>query len=136
MKIKPRFVSNRRAWIAVCCLAALPVLIAIASGSTEAAVGPDVVVFSLSGVGNYGVSGGFAAYSVGTTSCNRGDTPLNWCDQGSGCAPGAGPEDHPTIAQNLYRFKSGRFEQIGMSWLKHGFASLNGLDALCAGAAG
>ena len=136
MKIKPRFVSNRRAWIAVCCLAALPVFLATVGGPTEAAVGPDVVVFSLSGVGNYGVSGGFAAYSVGTTSCNRGDTPLNWCDQGSGCAAGAGPEDHPTIAQNLYRLKSGRFEQIGMSWLKHGFVSTNSTTGGCAGVTG
>ena len=135
MKIKPRFVSNRRAWIAVCCLAALPVLLT-AGSSTEAAVGPDVVVFQLSGIGNYGVTGGFVGYSVGTTSCNRGDVPLNWCDQGSGCAAGATSEDHPVIAQNIYRLKSGRFEQIGMSWLKHGFVSTNSFSSSCTGVAG
>ena len=100
------------------------------------AFGPDVTVFTLSGVGNYGVSGGYAGYSVGTVSCNRGDTPLNWCDQSSGCAAGAGSEDHPVIAQNLYRLKGGRFQQIGMSWLKHGFVSTNSTTSGCTGLAG
>jgi hypothetical protein len=100
------------------------------------AFGPDVTVFTLSGVGNYGVSGGYAGYSVGTVSCNRGDTPLNWCDQSTGCAPGAGSEDHPVIAQNLYRLKDGRFQQIGMSWLKHGFVSTNSTTAGCTGLGG
>jgi hypothetical protein len=102
------------------------------------AIGPDVTVFTLSGVGNYGVSGGYAGYSVGTVSCNRGDTPLNWCDNGggAGCAPGAGSEDHPVIAQNLYRLKDGRFQQLGMSWLKHGFVSTNSFAATCTGSAG
>ena len=67
---------------------------------------------------------------------NRGDSPLNWCDQASGCAPGAGTEDHPVIAQNLYRLKDGRFEQIGMSWLKHGFTSTNSTTAGCTSASG
>jgi hypothetical protein len=135
MKTRPRLVSNRRALVAACCIAALPVLLVAAGGPTEAAVGPDVVVFNLSDIGNYGVSGGYAAYAVGTVSCNRGDTPLNWCN-GGGCAPGASSEDHPAIAQNLYRLKDGRFEQIGMSWLKHGFFSTNSFNPACTGAAG
>jgi hypothetical protein len=100
------------------------------------AVGPDVTVFNLSDVGNYGGSGGLHGYSVGTRSCNRGDVPLNWCDQSTGCAPGATSADHPVIAQNLYRLKDGRFEQIGMSWLKHGFVSTNSTTAGCTGAQG
>ncbi len=95
------------------------------------AKGPDVLVFSLSSPGNYGSSGGFVGYALGTVSCNRGDAPLNWCDQGSGCAPGAGPEDHPVIAQNLYRIKNGRMDQVGMSWLKHGFLSTNSNTTGC-----
>ena len=116
----PRF--NRRALIAVAVSPALAVVLATVDGSALAApaIGPDVTVFQFTDIGNYGSSSGFAGYSIGTRSCNRGDTPLNWCDQASGCAPGATTKDHPVIAQNLYRLKGGRFEQIGMSWLKHG----------------
>ncbi len=127
MKTRPHLVSNRRTLLAACCIAALPIFLVATGGSTEAAVGPDVVVFSLSGVGNYGVSGGYAGYSVGTTSCNRGDAPLNWV---------GGSQNHPAIAQNMYRLKNGRFEQIGMSWLKHGFVSTNSPSGGCAGASG
>lgn len=140
MTTGPRLASNRRALIAVCCIAALAVLLAVDGGSSRAvaAGGPDVTVFSFTNIGNYGSADGFAAYSLGTTSCNRGDTPLNWCNNsgGAGCAPGSGPEDHPVIAQNLYRLKNGRLEQIGMSWLKHGFASVNWTAGGCAGSAG
>ena len=85
------------------------------------AQGPDVIVGQLTGPNNYGVSGGVAAYSVGTTSCNVGTTPLNWFANPS--------PNHPVIAQNMWRYHEGRFEMIGMSWLKHGFAALNG--SLC-----
>ena len=61
---------------------------------------------------------------MGTKSLNIGDTTLLW--QGSTAL-------HPVIGQGLYRYKTepgsrpgGRFEQIGMSWLKHGFASDTG----------
>jgi len=91
-----------------------------------AATGPDVTVFDLFGSDHYGSVGSIHAYAVGTESCNQGTVPLNWCDPvNNGCAPGADVTDHPVIAQNLYRLKDGRFEQLGMSWLKHGFLSVN-----------
>jgi hypothetical protein len=129
---------NRRALIAACCIAALAVILVTVDGSALAApaVGPDVTVFQFTDIGNYGSSGGFAGYSIGTRSCNRGDTPLNWCDHVGDCAPGATTKDHPVIAQNLYRLKNGRFEQIGMSWLKHGFQSTNTSTAGCSGFSG
>ncbi|MFQ5461547.1 MAG: hypothetical protein ACE5E5_02865, partial [Phycisphaerae bacterium] len=64
-----------------------------------------------------------AAFSVGTASCNVGDVPLVWCDDPS---PFCAANEHPVIAQNMYRLKDNRFEQIGLSWLKHGFAAVDG----------
>ena len=56
-----------------------------------------------------------------TTSCNRGDQAANW-DQ----LPGV---DHPIMSINMFRLQtvdgSDRFEQIGRSWIKHGFGSSN-----------
>jgi cysteine-rich repeat protein len=84
---------------------------------TAGAIGPDVIVADLYSILNYGVEGSIAAVSVGTTSCNIGDLPATWV---------ANTNQHPVIAQNMFRLKDGRFEQIGMSWLKHGFFAVNG----------
>ena len=62
----------------------------------------------------YGQSGGIAAYSMGTTSCNPGTEVVIWTSS-----------NHPVIGQNFFRMKDGRFEQIGQSWLKHGFCAVN-----------
>lgn len=94
--------------------------------------GPDVIVGDL--VGNSGNSAfqvtavnvgttqnpdWVDAFSVGTTSCNIGTTPLSWVDEG-------GSNAHPVIGQNFFRLSNGRFEQIGQAWLKHGFFALQG----------
>ncbi len=108
------------------------VLTFIAMGASPArAAGPDVTVFTLSGTQNYGTAGGIRGYAVGTTSCNIGDAPLNWCDSTSGCGLGTTGSDHPVIAQNMFRLKAGRFDQIGASWLKHGFVSTNTSESGC-----
>jgi hypothetical protein len=97
-------------------------------GCTNPTVGPDVIVGDLTGISDYGSIGGVAAYSIGTTSCNIGDTPLLW--QSSGL-------NHPVIGQNMFRLEDGRFEQIGQSWLKHGFAALAGnVCCTCSGPGG
>lgn len=77
--------------------------------------GPDVIVGDLQGVTSYGAVGDISAFAIGTTSCNVGDTDLNWI---------ANTDQHPLIGQNIYRLKDGRLEQVGMSWLKHGFFAL------------
>lgn len=81
---------------------------------------PDVIVGDLHQVQRYGTANGITAYSVGTVSCNIGTCWLNWISSTS---------EHPVIAQNMYRIKDGRMEQIGQSWLKHGFFALS--EGLC-----
>jgi hypothetical protein len=86
--------------------------------------GPDVVVGHLIDTFNMNASGGIDATALGTYSCNIGTSELNWISSNN---------NHPVIGQNLYRYKvvagSGRMEQVGMSWLKHGFTALQ--DTLC-----
>jgi cysteine-rich repeat protein len=77
--------------------------------------GTDIIVGDLHQVADFGSVGNIAAFAVGTTACNVGDVEFVW--QGI-------TDRHPVIAQNMYRLKEGRFEHIGMSWLKHGFGAL------------
>lgn len=78
---------------------------------------PDIVVGNLHQVKRFGSEGGITGFSVGTTSCNLGTCWANW--QGD-------TNQHPVIAQNMFRLKDGRFEQVGQSWVKHGFLALSG----------
>jgi len=86
--------------------------------------GPDVIVGDITDVLNANPVGSLDAIALGTASCNMGTSVVNWI---------ANTNDHPVIRQNLYRYKvvggAPRFEQVGLSWLKHGFASLQ--DSLC-----
>ncbi len=105
--------------------------LAFAIASTTAAAqspGPDVIVGDLPDATSYGKLGSTLAYDLGTTSCNVGNVNIRWQ---------AGTPAHPVIAQNLFRFHQGRFEQIGMSWVKHGFLALNqNLCGTCNGQGG
>lgn len=83
---------------------------------------PDVIVGDLTGPATFGGNGTTYAMSIGTTSCNIGTQVLVWQ---------ANTPTHPVIGQNMYRLRGGRFEMIGMSWLKHGFTALQ--QNLCGG---
>ncbi|MFQ5489774.1 MAG: hypothetical protein ACE5GE_03535, partial [Phycisphaerae bacterium] len=82
-------------------------------------IGPDVIVGVLPLIEKLATVNGVSAYAIATTSCNIGTQTLRWEAETSA---------HPVIAQNLYRYEDGRFEQIGMSWLKHGFCALSDND--------
>ncbi|MED5331126.1 MAG: hypothetical protein VX916_07515 [Planctomycetota bacterium] len=60
---------------------------------------------------------GIAGMTMSTTSCNVGDSNVPWH------APMS--EGHPGISMAMYREMDGRFEQIGVSWMKHGFFALS-----------
>ncbi|MCH7596941.1 MAG: hypothetical protein IID35_10315, partial [Planctomycetes bacterium] len=89
--------------------------------------GPDVTISRINGIHSWGSedleeNGNFiAAFSVGTTSCNIGDTALEWL---------AFTNAHPVIRANMYRLHDNRFEQVGTSWSLHGFLALNN-SSLC-----
>jgi hypothetical protein len=56
---------------------------------------------------------------ISTTACNNGDVPVHWFQM---------PDtDHPVMMNNFYRLTTTdgytRFEQIGQSWMKHGFGA-------------
>ncbi len=91
--------------------------LALSTFAGAQATGPDVIVGDLYDLASHGASGATHAYSVGTISCNVGTVNLSWV---------ASTNQHPVIGCSLYRVKNGRFEQIGISWLKHGFTALTG----------
>lgn len=82
---------------------------------------PDVIVGNIGTVNNYGTVSGITAYSFSTTSCNLGSCWLNWFQDTT---------EHPVIAENMFRLKNGRLEQIGQAWVKHTYAALTG--SVCA----
>lgn len=79
------------------------------------AQGPDIIVSDIYETRSWGTRNGISAFSFGTVSCNIGDREVNWYQFS---------RFHPVISQNVFRFKDGRFEHIGQSWLKHGFCAL------------
>lgn len=63
---------------------------------------------------------GTAALSMSTTSCNVGTVDVPWY--------AAMEENHPSISMSLYRVLNDRMEQVGISWIKHGFFALSNSD--------
>lgn len=81
----------------------------------------DLALSDMGGISWIGRTGtypnGNNALTLYTTSCNVGDQPINWNPPMN--------TTHPAIIMNLYREYNGRFEQIGWSWVKHGFYATN-----------
>lgn len=91
--------------------------IGASGGVAGGVVGPDMTFCELYGLRQFGRDGDVVGLALTTTSWNVGNADLMWF------APPR--EAHPVIAMNLYRAHGGRFEQIGQSWLKHGFFALD-----------
>ncbi|MFQ5590219.1 MAG: hypothetical protein ACE5HE_03555 [Phycisphaerae bacterium] len=91
------------------------------SGRSAVVDGSDVIVAELQTIIHYPSDDPLIeAFAVGTTACNLGNQRANWI---------ASTSDHPVIIQNAYRLKDDRFEQIGLSWVKHGFYAVS--QSLC-----
>jgi hypothetical protein len=89
-------------------------LMMFATAGAALATGPDLRVAEVTDVFRWGTRDGWIAYSVGTIVCNQGDQIAAW----DRFTPA-----HPVIAQNMVRVANGRIEQIGVSWVKHGFSA-------------
>jgi hypothetical protein len=98
------------------------------TAGTSNVLGPDVIVGDIDAGYYWGQVGTIRAYSLGTVSCNIGDTNLLWVSS---------TNQHPVIGGSLYRIENGRFEMIGTSHLKHGFTALTqNLCGTCSGVGG
>ena len=110
-------------------LALLAISPVVAGGnSCDPGEEPDVIVGAIFDHAKYGTSNGATGFAIGTESCNVGTCELDWL---------SGTPFHPVIGQGMFRLKDGRFTQIGVGWLKHGFATLdNDLCGTCQDADG
>jgi hypothetical protein len=78
-------------------------------------IGADAALCQLLNTRSWGRVGDLHSYSIRTNTWNVGDENLVWQEF---------TPDHPIMAQNIYRHRNGRLEQIGLSWVKHGFCAL------------
>jgi hypothetical protein len=82
------------------------------------AAGADAVATDVGEIEQRGRLGSEVAFGMSSTICNLGDRPMDWF---------ANPDPrHPFLVFNLYRLKNDRLEQIGQSWVKHGFSASQG----------
>lgn len=85
-------------------------------GSGRGASEPDVITGDLYDPTKNGTVGNQTAWSFGTESCNIGTKEADWF---------ANNNRHPVIGASVFRVKDGRFEMLGMSWLKHSFCAID-----------
>jgi hypothetical protein len=78
---------------------------------------PDVIIESIYQTYRWGSVDDITAFSLGTYACNLGTCWAVWFPN---------TNQHPVISGNMFRLMDGKFEQIGQSWLKHGFFALSG----------
>lgn len=104
---------------------ALAIILTTSPATAQPAAGPDVIVGDITNAARFTPVGGVTAYAFGSTSCSIGTADVIW----NRLTPA-----HPLIAQTMFRLKDGRFEQLGQSWLKHTFGTVdNGICGPCNG---
>lgn len=100
------------------CVTAMAVLAGL-TASCRGAIGPDVIVGDINEVLKWGTIGDVTSYTIGTTACSIGSSPVQWQFM---------TNQHPVIATALYRLKTvnggSRMEQIGFGWLKNSFHTI------------
>jgi hypothetical protein len=119
-----------RAWLAPLAGSAVMLTASFSYGGDELCdvIGPDIITYKVADAFGswdlefYGLDGDVAGFAFGTTSGNPGDMEAEWARSGDGTKS-------PVIAQNIYRIKNDRFEQVGLSWLKHSFCAVS--EAMC-----
>jgi hypothetical protein len=77
--------------------------------------GPDLTATSIDEIRQVGRVGSTVAISMESKICNVGSEAIDWF---------ANPNPrHPFLVFDAYRLLNDRLEQIGQSWIKHGFAA-------------
>ena len=77
--------------------------------------GADIAAAATGAISQVGRLGSTVALSMSSTLCNLGDEAIDWY--------GNPNPRHPFLVFNVFRDLDGRMEQIGQSWIKHGFAA-------------
>ena len=97
--------------------------LAIATFS-QAFPGGDIILSNIPDITSYGPVNGIRAYSLGSGTCNIGNTNLEWINAGS-----------PAMGMNAFRLHDGRLMQIGIGNCKTAccVANTNGCGLTCSG---
>lgn len=86
-----------------------------ANCSEPGAPGADAFVTEIGQFQQFGRVGDVVGCATDSPLCNIGTEPLDWI---------VIPDPrHPFAVFNMYRVMNGRMQQIGMSWVKHGFGA-------------
>lgn len=85
----------------------------------------DVQLLEVSSVQQVARAGGRVVIAPSASLKNIGTANVPWHSKFSGTFPPYGNDQHPFLVWNLYRLHDGRFEQLGRSWVKHAFLTIN-----------